>query len=140
MVANFTSAFTLISDTALLYHHRPKTSVAVSILGALTSTILGLWLIPQYHLTGAALSIAGAFFVRMLISHWMAYRVTGYSALVPTLAAIAALGTVASAAGSIRLQPLPIPLVFVAKGLVVVALLSCTYFLYKKSFTGPCKS
>jgi O-antigen/teichoic acid export membrane protein len=42
LVANFAYSFSQVSDTALLYHRRPKTSVAVSMAGAALSAILNL--------------------------------------------------------------------------------------------------
>jgi len=140
MVANFTNAFTLMSDTALLYYRRPKTSVAVSVFGAIVSVVLGLWLIPLYQLHGAALSVVGAFAARMLVSHWMAWRVTGYQSLAPMAAALAAISLLAWAAGSIQLPGLqPIAAVNV-KVMLGALILSATYVLYRKFQTPPCAS
>jgi len=89
LIASFVYSFSLISNTTLLYHRRPKTSVAVTIVGAILSASLGAWLIPLYHLHGAALTIVGAFFAMTLLSHWAAHRVTGHSYLAPMTLAIA---------------------------------------------------
>lgn len=94
-VSNMTYAFGLISDTALLYHRRPKTLVAISIIGAMLSASLSLWLIPQWQLLGAAAAIAISCLTMALIGQWLARRVSGHSYLKPmltTLAATAALG------------------------------------------------
>jgi O-antigen/teichoic acid export membrane protein len=88
LLANFAYSFSQVSDTALLYHRRPKTSVLVSIGGAVLSTSLSLWLVPAYQLTGAALAIAVTFTAMSLCSHWLAWRVTGRSYLVPMLWAL----------------------------------------------------
>ena len=133
LVANFTNAFTLISDTALLYHRRPKTSVTVSILGAITSIALGLWLIPPYHLNGAAMSLVGAFVARMLLSHWMAYRLTGYASLRSMFGAMLAICTTASITGWIQFQGLPATTAIGAKLVMGALILSTTYLLYRKS-------
>ena len=89
LVANFAYSFSQVSDTALLYHRRPKTSVLVSIGGAVLSAGLSLWLVPAYLLTGAALAIAGTFAAMTLFSHWLAWRVTGQSYLAPMLWSLA---------------------------------------------------
>ncbi|QTN24263.1 oligosaccharide flippase family protein [Rhizobacter sp. AJA081-3] len=138
LLANFGNAFTLMSDTALLYHRRPKTSVAVSIVGALAATGLGLWLVPLLHLPGAALSLLGAFTVRMLISHWLAYRVTGYSALGTMAASFAVLGAIAAFAAWLPQQSLAAAAAVVAKLLVVALALGLATFAYRKSRPPPC--
>jgi O-antigen/teichoic acid export membrane protein len=100
LIANFTNAFTLISDTALLYHRRPKTSVAVSVAGAVAATVLALWLVPRWHVTGAALAVLGALALRMMVSHWLVHRLTGYAAvttMAASIAAVASLGLLAHA-------------------------------------------
>lgn len=139
LVANFTNAFTLMSDTALLYHRRPKTSVAVSILSAIAATVFGLWLIPPYRLNGAAMSIVGAFVVRMLLSHWMAYRVTGYAALASMIGAMSAICLIASIAGWIQLQAPQTIAAVSAKVLIGALILSTTYLLHRKAYTSHAK-
>jgi O-antigen/teichoic acid export membrane protein len=131
VVANFTNTFTLLSDTALLYHRRPKTSVAVSILSATAATVLGLWLIPLYHVEGAAASLFGALVLRMLCSHWLAYRVTGYAAVGPMAAAMVATGLLAVLAGWFQAQALGATGSVALKVAFAAALLSATYALYK---------
>ena len=96
LVANFAYSYSLVSDTALLYHRRPKSSVAVLFVGALLSVALNLWLVPTYHLIGAALSIAVTFVVMALLSHWLAWRITGQSYLMPMLLGLAAACTLAA--------------------------------------------
>ncbi|HZN87043.1 MAG TPA: lipopolysaccharide biosynthesis protein [Burkholderiales bacterium] len=138
VVANFTNAFTLMSDTALLYHRRPKTSVAISMVGAVASAALGFWLIPRYQLHGAALSVVGAFVIRMLISHWMAWRVTGYAYVGPMLGAMAAVSALAWATGWIGFAALPeIAPAGVKAGLGALILLT-TYYLYRRLHSTPC--
>ncbi|MEO6407257.1 MAG: oligosaccharide flippase family protein [Burkholderiaceae bacterium] len=90
LVASFAYSFNLISDTALLFHRRPKTSVAISTAGALLSVGLGMWLIPRYQLYGAALAIGAAFFVMALLGQSLARRLTGISYLRPMLSALGA--------------------------------------------------
>ena len=96
LVANFAYSFTLVSDTALLYHRRPKTSVAVLFVGAMLSATLSLWLVPAYHLIGAAVSVAITFVAMALLSHWLAWRITGQSYLAAMLLGLAAVGLLAA--------------------------------------------
>jgi O-antigen/teichoic acid export membrane protein len=51
LIASFAYSFSLISNTTLLYYRRPKTSVAVLIVGAILALLLGVWLIPLYQLS-----------------------------------------------------------------------------------------
>lgn len=95
LVANFANSFSQVSDTALLYHRRPQASVAVSIFGALLSVCLSLLLVPRYHAMGAAMAIAGTFTAMTLLSHWLAWRVTGQSYLAPMLGGLLAAAGIA---------------------------------------------
>ena len=90
LVANFAYSFSQVSDTALLYHRRPRASVSVSIFGALLSTGLSLLLVPRYHAAGAAAAIAGTSVAMTLLSHWLAWRVTGHSYMAPLLGGLIA--------------------------------------------------
>jgi len=140
LVSNFSNAFTLVSDTTLLYHRRPRTSVAVSIVSAIAAACLGLWLIPEYHLNGAALSVAGGFMVRMIISHWMAYRVAGTAFVGPMLGTVAALCLLASATGWLQQQALQLTAAVSLKALLGAAILLSTTLIYRKSRSQPCAS
>ena len=79
LVASFVYSLGLVSDTTLLYFRRPRTSAAMSIVGAVMSVVFGLLLIPRYHLMGGAIATFGAYFVMTLLSHVMAYRLTRQS-------------------------------------------------------------
>jgi O-antigen/teichoic acid export membrane protein len=138
LVGNFTNAFTLMSDTTLLYHRRPKTSVAVSILSAIAATCLGLWLVPQYQLNGAALAVTGGLVIRMLLSHWMAYRVAGTAFLTPMVVAITTLCLLASIADWLRVQELQLTAAVGAKALLGACILLSIYLIYRKSQPQPC--
>lgn len=98
LVANFAYSFAQVSDTALLYHRRPRASVAVSIFGAVLSVCLSLLLVPRYHALGAALAIAATFTAMSLLSHWLAWRVTGQSHLLPMLGGLATAAGLAAVA------------------------------------------
>lgn len=108
LVGSYAYSFTVISDTALLYHRRPKTSVAVTIVGAVLSALLGLYLIPMYHLHGAALGILCALLAMTFVSYWMAHRVTGHSYLASMLLALAAMSILALFAAWLRRQGIPL--------------------------------
>jgi len=86
----------VISDTALLYHHRPKSSVAVSIVGASVSLLLSYLLIPVYQLHGAALAIATAYAVKALLGHASFRRLTGRSYMTLMLTASLTAGSIAA--------------------------------------------
>ena len=99
LIANFANSFAQVSDTALLYHRRPRVSVAVSIFGAILSVCLSLLIVPRYHALGAALAIAATFTAMTLLSHWLAWRVTGQSYFLPMIGGLAgAMGLAAVAA------------------------------------------
>ena len=139
LVASFAYSFTLISDTALLYHRRPKISVAVSIIGAVLSASLGVWLIPLYQLHGAALSIFGAFCAMMFLSHWMAHRVTGHSYLAPMLLALTAICFLALFAAWLQRQGFSM-LTSVSLKVAVSALIFASIYLFqiRKTLVKPC--
>ena len=139
LVANFAYSFSLVSDTALLYHRRPKTSVMVSIAGALLSAALSLWLVPAYQLIGAALAIAGTFLAMSLLSHWLAWRITGQSYLAPMLLALAGAGLLAAFAAWLARQGLSLLGTVAAKLGVGVLVLATTYlFNTRKQTASPC--
>ena len=139
LVANFAYSFSQVSDTALLYHRRPKTSVLVSIGGALLSAGLSLWLVPAYHLMGAAVAIAGTFAAMSLFSHWLAWRTTGQSYLVPMLWALAGASALALFAAWLQRQGLSLLAASGLKVAVGAALLGTTYLFYtRKQQPTPC--
>lgn len=139
LVANFAYSFSQVSDTALLLHRRPKTSVAVSIAGAALSAVLSLWLVPKYHLMGAAVAIACTFLAMSLLSHVLAWRVTGQSYLAPMLAALATVSVLACGAAWLARQTWSAPLTWGLKALVGTALLAAALFIHnRKPSTRPC--
>ena len=79
LVASFVYSLSLVSNTALEYHRRPRTSAAMSVLGAVMSVVLGLALIPPFGLTGGAIATLGAYVTTTLFSHIMAWRITRQS-------------------------------------------------------------
>ncbi len=107
LVANFANSFTQVSDTALLYHRRPRTSVAISIFGALLSLCLSLLLVPHYHAMGAASAIAGTFAATAFLSHWLAWRLTGQSYLGPMLVGLSLAAALAAVAAWLAILDWP---------------------------------
>jgi O-antigen/teichoic acid export membrane protein len=139
LVGSFAYSFMQISDTALLYHRRPKTSVAVTIVGAALSASLGVWLIPLYQLHGAALASVGGFTAMTIISHWMAHRVTGHSYLAPMMLALAAICVLALFASWLQHQDFSIITSVGLKLVVSTLILSNIYILHiRKGLTKPC--
>ncbi len=132
LVANFTNTFTLMSDTVLLYHRRPKTSMAVSILSAAVATLLGLWLIPLYHIVGAASAICVAFVARMLVSQFLARRLTGQSHFALIAASLATLSLIGAGVTWLSAQNLPLIALLVAKSVLACGLLAALYLTYPK--------
>ena len=92
--SNLAYSLNLVSSTALFYHRRPKTSVAIAIGGALLSATFSLWLIPLYELRGAAMATAVAFFTMSLGGQWITRRLTGQSILGPMLLTLLAAAVV----------------------------------------------
>ena len=139
LLANFAYSFSQVSDMALMYHRRPMTSVAVSIGGALLSAGLSLWLVPSYHLIGAALAIAGTFTTIALLSHWLAWRITGQSYLVPMLWALAGAIAVVIFTAWLQRQGLSLLLASGLKLVVGAALLVTAYLFHtRKQLPTPC--
>ena len=131
-VSNFTLAFTLISETALLYHHKAKTSVAISVASAVVSSGLALWLIPEHHALGAAASVAGGFGFRMLFSQWAAWRLTGQSRFGWALGGVAAVALLGLAALELQALDVAATTLFGIKALVLLAVLALLFFFQRK--------
>lgn len=130
VIANFTNTFTLMSDTVLLYYRRPKTSVALSILSAVVATLFGLWLIPIYHIAGGAIAICVAFVVRMLLSQFMARRLTDQSHFVLIAASLVTLSLIAGGVTWLSTQDLSLITMLVVKGVLGCGLLAALYLTY----------
>jgi O-antigen/teichoic acid export membrane protein len=128
LIANFAYSFSLVSNTALLYHRRPKTSVVVSIFGAVLSASLGSWLIPTYQLYGAALAILGSFIMMTVLSHWMAYRITGHSYFAPMLLALAGICVLSFFATWLQRQDLSMPMSVGVKLALCALIFPLVYF------------
>lgn len=140
LVASYCHSFTLVSDTTLLYHRRPKTSVAVSIVGSILSVSLSLLLIPRYQLHGAALAAACTFFAMTLFSHWMAYRVSGQSYLRPMLLALAAISALAFFVAWLQRQGWSLTANLTIKASIGAAMLASICLIYIKRTTAkPCQ-
>lgn len=138
LVGGFIYSLTLISDTALMYHRRPKTAVAVTLVGAVSSTLLGVLVIPTYHLYGAAFATVGAFLVTALAGYWRAYRITKLSYIRPALASFLAICALAVFVAWLQRQGLPQVASLSIKAAVGAILLSVTYlFFSRKAIVKP---
>lgn len=139
LFGSFAYSFTMVFNTALLYHRRPRTSVAVSIFGALASTLLCLVLIPRYQLLGAASASACAFVAMSVLSHWLAARLTGHRYTAPMLAALVGAGAVSALAAWLHTGPLSPWASSAVKLLVLMLLAGLLYRLYaRRAFDEPC--
>ncbi|UXH77631.1 lipopolysaccharide biosynthesis protein [Roseateles amylovorans] len=132
VVANFSNTFTLMSDTVLLYHRRPKTSVAVSILSAILAMLLGLVLIPEHHILGAAVATCAAFGSRMLVSQWMARRLTGQSDFALMATSLTALGAIGGGAHWLSAQGWPLAMLLAAKFAFSAALAGTLFVIHRR--------
>jgi O-antigen/teichoic acid export membrane protein len=56
IIANAVYSFKLISESVLLYRHRPNLSMTVSVAGCAISVLGNLWLVPKIGIYGAVLS------------------------------------------------------------------------------------
>ncbi len=130
VTASMVYSFNLISDTALLYHRRPKISAAVSVAGAVTSVILGLWLIPRYHLSGAAVATLGGFAGMTAAGHFFAYRVSRLCYAGRMLLALAAIGALAAFSSWLQQLGLSYGWLLALKVLIAVALCASVYRLH----------
>lgn len=118
VVGSFLYALKLIPDTALLYHRKPKTSVAVSIVGAAASAALTWWLVPVYQLQGAASASAVAAALMTATAYACAHRAGSRQPVISPLAALTALIALAVLSGSLDASNLSRP---VAAGLKTMA-------------------
>ena len=107
-VAGLAYSFSFVSDTALLYHRRPKLSVAVSLSGAAMSTLLALVLVPRWGVHGAALGVAGGFLTTAAVGQALAHRVTGQSYLAAMVGILATATSVALLAAWLDRLQLPL--------------------------------
>lgn len=133
VVANFSNAFTLMSDTVLLYHRRPKTSVAVSILSAALAVLLSLMLIPDHHILGAAIATCAAFAGRTLVSQWMARRLIGQSDFLLMAMSLVALGAIGAAAHWLTAQGWPLGPLLAAKCAFCTVLGGALFLTYRRT-------
>ncbi len=133
-VGNFTLAATLVSETALLYHHKIKTSVTIGIASAISAAGLGLWLVPTHHVAGGALAVTGGFVVRMLFSQWAAWRVTGVSRWRLALGGTAAATGIGWSALQIQALPLAAPVLIGIKAVALAIVGIALLIFYRKFF------
>jgi O-antigen/teichoic acid export membrane protein len=130
---NFTLAATLMSETALLYHRKIKTSVMISIVSALISAGLSLWLVPMHHIAGGALAVAGGMVFRMLLSHWIACRLTGTSSWLLVMCGIVACVVIGWSAMIIQALPLAIPAMLSLKVAALAFVGVALFIFFRKS-------
>lgn len=135
LISNFVNSFNLITNSALLYFHRPNTAAGISIAGAVSAAFLGAWLIPRYHLPGAAFASLLAVVALTLLGRALSSRVSGFSGFVPMLASTGLMIFVAVAAWSLTLLGLTMPVILAVKAGCSLAVFALSYrFYFKRSF------
>jgi O-antigen/teichoic acid export membrane protein len=80
-IGAFAQAVSLLSDTAIIYHRRPRTSLLVSLLGAVSAAVLSFLLVPVFKAEGAAISTAVSFLLMMLFGQSIVRRLLGHTQL-----------------------------------------------------------
>lgn len=80
-IANLIGAFSLISDTTLMYFKRPQISLLIVVAGGIASTLIGLALVPLWGATGAAIALIIAFSLKTLASQLVANRYVATSTI-----------------------------------------------------------
>jgi O-antigen/teichoic acid export membrane protein len=135
LIANFINSFNLITNSALLYFHHPKTATAVSIAGAVAASLLGAWLIPRYHLPGAAISSLLAVVAMSLLGRALSRRVSGFSGFLPMFVSTGLMIVVALGAWALTSIGLTMPITLALKTGCSFAVFALSYYVYfKRSF------
>jgi len=80
-IGAFAQAVSLLSDTAIIYHRRPRTSLLVSLSGAVSAAVLSFLLVPVFNAEGAAISTAMSFLLMMLFGQSIVRRLMGHTQL-----------------------------------------------------------
>jgi len=139
LVGSYAYSFMVISDTALLYHRRPRTSVAVTMFGAACAAGLGLWLIPIFQLYGAAAAAAGSFLAMAIASYCMAYRHTRHAYWPTMVAALTAMCLIAMLAAWLHRQGLPRVTGILIKVVLESLIMAGLYFSWRRNPVLPSK-
>lgn len=74
LFTGFLIAANFVFGSTLLYFKLAKTSVFVTVFGGCLSLIMGLILIPQFKLIGAALSIVITYIAVTMLNYWLARK------------------------------------------------------------------
>jgi O-antigen/teichoic acid export membrane protein len=77
-VSNLVYSFSMLSDSVLLYCHRPNLSLSISLLGGAVSVVSNLWLVPSLKIYGAALAVLVTSSVVALASFLVARRMVAF--------------------------------------------------------------
>jgi O-antigen/teichoic acid export membrane protein len=132
VVGSFANSFTQISNTTLLYHHRPKISAAVSIAGAVFAVLLGSCLIPSHRLQGAAFASIGAIFAMVFLSHSMARWISGHSYGFPIFRPLIVVCALALFVAWLSRQGFSAPITVSLKIVVGMSVFATIYVLYSR--------
>lgn len=132
LFGNFAYSFTQISNAILLYNRRTKSLVVVTIFGAVTTALVGMWLVPIYQLYGAAIGAVSGLIVSAQAGYWMAHHSIRYSYLRYmwlTLFLIILLGFLVT---WLEIQDFSFIVLEVIKSVILSVILVSLYFFYKK--------
>lgn len=133
--ANFTITFSLLADTVLLYHFRPKTSVLISIGSAIVAAGLGWLLIPTWYAEGAAISVAIGLGFRMVISQWVAWHVSGHSQFGLAISALSVILLVGIAASVLREMSIQLVIMIPLKLAACAVAVGVFYLIQRRFFS-----
>jgi O-antigen/teichoic acid export membrane protein len=136
VAANFTTTFSLMADTVLLYHFRPKTSVLISIASAIVAAGLGWLLIPILYAEGAAISVAAGLAFRMVVSQWVAWHISGQSQFGLALSALVIIFLVAISASALRKTSIPLTMIIPIKLIACASAVGALYLIQRRFFSS----
>jgi O-antigen/teichoic acid export membrane protein len=131
--ANLAYSVNLIFNTALIYLRRPRSSLAVSIVGAVLAVALGLWLIPLLRLRGAAFATAAAFVLMILFAQWVTRGSMGGTHIGAISAALVGACLLGMAAAWIHEQGFALSMALTLKAGICMVVAGAIYLAVKMS-------
>lgn len=136
LMSNFINSFNLISNSALLYFHRPNTAAGISIAGAAVATALGAWLIPRHHLPGAAFASLFAVVALTVLGRILARRASGFSGFGSMIGGTATMIAIAGIAWGFGRMELSLPVILAAKAAILLGAFGFAFhFYFRRSLT-----
>ncbi|WP_404712360.1 lipopolysaccharide biosynthesis protein [Sphingomonas sp. MMS24-J13] len=130
LIASFIYSLNLVSNTTLEYFKRPRIQATMSVLGAATSVVLGLLLIPHYDLMGGALAMLGAYVVVSAGGHIAAYRLSRQSYFGEIAMVVCAVCVLALIALWPGWQAMSLPIAVLLKGMITAIVVLALFSAY----------